>query len=137
VLLLVHLAGVYEQLLARRGPLLEDAVPGAGVVLGGSGDGVTRKVLRLRLLSSLAAHCRLVVREELAPGLGGQVGGCQCTHTAVGGLCMHMLYNVCLCMLLDTFRAQLFASSMVLVTSDYQAIVSLCQNDQFASTGGC
>lgn len=77
----VYPAGVFEQLLARRGPLLEDAVPGAGVVLGGSGDGATRKVLRLRLLSSLAAHCRLVVREELAPGLGGQVGGWLSVYT--------------------------------------------------------
>jgi len=66
-------AGVYEQLLAKRGPLLEDAVPGAGVVLGGSGDGTGRNQLRLRLLASLAAHCRIVVREELAPGLVGQV----------------------------------------------------------------
>lgn len=82
----VHPAGVYEQLLARRGPLLEDAVPGAGVVLGGSGDGVTRKVLRLQLLSSLAAHCRLVVREELAPGLGGQVGGWLSLYTQLYGL---------------------------------------------------
>lgn len=66
--------GVYEQLLARRGPLLEDAVvPGAGVVLGGSGDGAARHALRLRLLASLAAHCRIVVREELALGLAGQV----------------------------------------------------------------
>jgi hypothetical protein len=65
---------VYEQLLARRGPLLEDAVvPGAGVVLGGSGDGASRHALRLRLLASLAAHCRIVVREELALGLAGQV----------------------------------------------------------------
>lgn len=64
---------MYEQLLARRVSLLEDAVPGAGVVLGGSGDGAARNALRLRLLSSLAAHCKIVVREELAPGLVGQV----------------------------------------------------------------
>jgi hypothetical protein len=48
-------------------------VPGAGVVLGGSGDGAARNALRLRLLSSLAAHCKIVMREELAPGLVGQV----------------------------------------------------------------
>lgn len=78
--------GVYEQLLARRGPLLEDAVvPGAGVVLGGSGDGAARHALRLRLLASLAAHCRIVVREELALGLAGQVRALRCaSYTAAG-----------------------------------------------------
>lgn len=69
---------MYEQLLAQRAPLLEDAVPGAGVVLGGSGDGTSRKALRLRLLSSVAEHCRIVVREELAPGLVGQVRTSNC-----------------------------------------------------------
>jgi hypothetical protein len=76
LLLVLTYAGIYEQLLAKRGPLLEDAVPGAGVVLGGSGDGASRNALRLRLLASLAAHCRIVVREELAPGLVAQVRRC-------------------------------------------------------------
>lgn len=68
-------AGVYEHLLARRGALLDDGVAGAGVVLGGSGggDGSTRTTLRLRLLMSLAAHCRIVLEEELSSSLTGQV----------------------------------------------------------------
>jgi hypothetical protein len=91
---------VYEQLLARRNSLLEDAVPGAGVVLGGSGDGAARNALRLRLLSSLAAHCKIVVREELAPGLVGQVctqaGLCQCMRTTFSvGLPPACVLEVC------------------------------------------
>lgn len=67
--------GVYEQLLARRGPLLEDAVPGAGVVLGPGGDDSSRKALRLRMLTSVAAHCSIVLREEVGSGTSGQVSG--------------------------------------------------------------
>lgn len=66
------IAGVYEQLLAKRGALLDGGVAGAGVVLGGSGDGAARSALRLRLLQSLAAHCRIVMEEELASSLTGQ-----------------------------------------------------------------
>lgn len=67
------IAGVYEQLLAKRGALLDGGVAGVGVVLGGSGDGAARSALRLRLLQSLAAHCRIVMEEELASSLTGQV----------------------------------------------------------------
>jgi hypothetical protein len=67
------IAGVYEQLLAKRGALLDGGVAGAGVVLGGSGDGAARSALRLGLLKSLAAHCRIVMEEELSSSLTGQV----------------------------------------------------------------
>ncbi|KAF8069564.1 NUP155 [Scenedesmus sp. PABB004] len=65
-------AGVYEQLLARRGALLDGGVAGAGVVLGGAGDGAARAALRLGLLRSLVAHCRIVLDEELSSSLTGQ-----------------------------------------------------------------
>ena len=68
-------AGVYEQLLARRGALLDGGVPGAGVVFGGSGDGAARTALRLGLLRSLVAHCKIVLEEELNSSLTGQVSG--------------------------------------------------------------
>lgn len=68
------IAGVYEQLLARRA-LLDDGVAGAGIVLGSSGNGAARNALRLGLLKSLVAHCRIVLDEELSSSLTGQVSG--------------------------------------------------------------
>ena len=67
------IASVYEQLLARRGALLDGGVAGADVVLGGDGDGAARSALRLGLLKSLVAHCRIVLQEELSSSLTGQV----------------------------------------------------------------
>lgn len=66
-------ASVYEQLLARRGALLDGGVAGADIVLGSAGDGAARSALRLGLLKSLVAHCRIVLQEELSSSLTGQV----------------------------------------------------------------
>jgi len=58
-----------------QGALLDGGVAGAGVVFGGSGDGAARAALRLGLLKSLVAHCRIALEQELSSSLTGQVGG--------------------------------------------------------------
>eukprot|EP00879_Flechtneria_rotunda_P014909 GHRR01015578.1.p2 GENE.GHRR01015578.1~~GHRR01015578.1.p2 ORF type:complete len:614 (+),score=290.82 GHRR01015578.1:3672-5513(+) len=67
------LSGIYQQLLAKRGTLLNGGVAGANVVLGGGGgDGSVRTTLKLRLLQSLATHCMIVLEEELNSSLTSQ-----------------------------------------------------------------
>lgn len=83
------IASVYEQLLARRGALLDGGVAGADIVLGSSGDGAARAALRLGLLKSLVAHCRIVLEEELSSSLTGQVS----SHTA--GVHVQQMNTIC------------------------------------------
>jgi hypothetical protein len=85
-------AGLYSRLLSQRGPLLEEGVAGASVVLGGSGDGSTRNRLLLGLLRSLAALCNIVLSDELGPGVTGQVRALFVCAGASGVLCaLHLV----------------------------------------------
>jgi hypothetical protein len=69
------ISSTYESLLSRRGALLDGGIPGAGVVLGpgGSGEAGDRGAMRLSLLRSLAAHCSIVLQEDLSSTLATQV----------------------------------------------------------------
>ena len=83
-------AGVYETLLSRRAAAGMGELQIAGAAAGGAG-GLARGPLRLQLLRSLAAHCDLVLREELSGTLINQVR----EGTSQGGIYKSPNYSIC------------------------------------------